>query len=217
MRSVMCFGDSNTHGTMALRAPGDLGRFARATRWPGQMAAALGPVWQVIEEGHPGRTTLHDDPIEGEHRNARRVLPALLETHRPLDLVILMLGTNDLKMRFSLPASDIALGVDRLLQTIAASNAGPGGTAPRALLVAPVPIIETGFLGEMFAGGAEKSRDLAPRFAAVAARQGAGFVDAGRLAQVDRTDGIHLDAAGHAALGSALAEAVRHLFPDAPA
>jgi len=176
------------------------------------MASELGAGWRVIEEGHPSRTPVHDDPVEGIHKNGRKVLPALLESHRPLDLVIVMLGTNDLKMRYHVPAMDIAISVEKLLLNIATSFAGPAQKAPRSLLVAPVPIVETGFLAEMFDGGAAKSQRLAGYFAAVAERQGAGFVDAGSLATVDPVDGIHLSETGHRDLGVALASAVQNMF-----
>lgn len=211
-KTVMCFGDSNTHGTIALRQPLDIRRFARDVRWPGQMAAALGSDWHVVEEGLPSRTTVHDDPVEGHHKNGVRVLPALLDSHRPLDLVIVMLGTNDLKMRYNVPAMDIAISAEQLLRIIAGSIAGPDLKPPQALLVSPVPIEETGFLAEMFAGGAAKSRLLATYFQSIAARHGAGFFDAGSVAVVDPVDGIHLTADAHAALGGAMARKVRDMF-----
>lgn len=209
MSTVLCFGDSNTHGTMPMRHLGDRRRYDAAARWPGVMAAALGPGWQVIEEGHPGRTTVHSDPIEGAHKDGLAALPVLLESHRPLDLVLIMLGTNDLKARFSVPAVDIALGVDRLAATVAASECGPDGRAPALMLVAPVPIVETGFLAGMFAGGAAKAAALAGELAPLAAARGARFFDAGTVAAVDPVDGVHLSPAGHAALGAALAAEVR--------
>ncbi len=119
------------------------------------------------------------------------MLPALLETHRPVDVVLLMLGTNDLKQRFSVNAMDIALSLERLVGVIRASAAGPGGAAPGVLLVAPPPIEEVGCLAEMFAGGAAKSQALGARIAAVAARLGLPFLDAGRLVKVSPVDGIH--------------------------
>jgi lysophospholipase L1-like esterase len=212
-RSLLCFGDSNTHGTVALRELGARDRLASDSRWPGVLAGRLGPGWQVVEEGHPGRTTVHDDPIEGAHRNGRTALPVLLESHRPLDAVIVMLGTNDLKARFSLPAFDIALGVEKIATDILRSEAGPDGGPPALLLVAPVPILETGLLGPMFEGGCEKSRRLAPLISDLAARLGVAFVDAGAHAAVDPVDGIHLDATAHATLGAAFADAVEGLFP----
>ena len=211
-RTVLCFGDSNTHGTRALRHPMDLRRFPREVRWPGQMAAQLGDDWHVIEEGHPSRTTVHDDPVEGLHKNGLKVLPALLDSHRPLDLVIVMLGTNDLKMRYSLPAMDIAASVQRLIACIATSIAGHELGVPKILIVAPVPILETGFLAEVFEGGAAKSRKLAPYFAAIAKRNNVGFFDAGTVAEVDPVDGIHLIAEAHAAIGTAIAATVTEMM-----
>lgn len=212
MRTVLCFGDSNTHGTRALAAHGDMARLGPAERWPGVMAAALGSGWAVIEEGHPGRTTVLDDPIEGEHRNGVRALPVALQSHRPLDLVIVMLGTNDLKLRFSLAPGDVALGLERLVRGIAMSECGPAGAAPRVLLVAPAPVEEAGILAEMFTGGAAKSRALAGRIGQLAARLGTGFLDAGPLARVDPLDGVHLTAEGHAALGAAMAAKVTDMM-----
>lgn len=211
-RTVLCFGDSNTHGTRAVRYALDIRRYPPDVRWPGQMAAILGDNWHVIEEGHPSRTTVHDDPIEGPHKNGLAVLPALLDSHRPIDLVIIMLGTNDLKMRYSLPAMDIAASLQRLLACISTSISGPDLSIPKVLIVAPVPIIETGFLEEMFEGGAAKSRKLAKYFAAVAKRNNVGFFDAGSVATVDPVDGIHLIPEGHTAIGAALAAAVTEMM-----
>jgi len=124
-KTLLCYGDSNTHGTVALQELGVFHRFDRATRWPGIVASRLGSDWHVIEEGQPGRTTVHDDPIEGAHRNGLTVLPSILESHRPIDLVVLMLGTNDLKPRFSVPARDISLSIERLIGVIQNSACGP--------------------------------------------------------------------------------------------
>lgn len=211
-RHVMCFGDSNTHGSAPMPDLDTRRRYRSADRWPGVLAAELGPGWRVIEEGQPGRTTVHDDPVSGAHKNGLTVLPALLETHRPLDLVILLLGTNDLKARFAVPAFDIAESAGRLAEVVAASGAGPDGSAPAVLLVAPTPIREAGCLAETFAGGAEKSVLLAERYAAMAARLGSGFLDAGQHATVDPLDGIHLDRGSHRSLGLAMAGAVRALI-----
>ncbi|SDL14451.1 SGNH/GDSL hydrolase family protein [Aliiruegeria lutimaris] len=207
-RTVLCFGDSNTHGTVPMSGPDDLARYARDIRWPGVMAGVLGHEWHVIEEGHPGRTTVHDDPVDGAHKNGIAMLPALLESHRPIDLVLIMLGTNDLKARFSVPPSDIGISLERLARVVQASNAGPSGAPPDLILVAPTPIEETGWLAGMFAGGAAKSRSLDTAIANSAARVGAKYVNAGAYASVDPLDGIHLTSDGHRALGIALAATV---------
>ena len=144
-RTVLLFGDSNTHGTMPMPDLGFSGRFGREERWAGRLAKLLSG-WEVIAEGHPGRTTVHDDPVEGAHRNGLTVLPALLESHKPLDLVVIMLGTNDLKERFSVNAGDIAHSLERLARVVKVSDCGPEGRGPDVLLVAPPPIIEVGCL-----------------------------------------------------------------------
>ncbi len=211
-RTLLCYGDSNTHGTQPMAAWDDRARFGRDMRWPGLLARALAPDWEVIAEGHPGRTTVHNDPIEGPHRNGLRILPAILETHYPIDAVLLMLGTNDLKGRFSVNATDIALSLENLIAVVRASGVGPHGTAPAVMLVAPPPILEIGCLAEIFAGGAVKSQGLGARAEAVAVRAGVPFVDAGALISVSDIDGIHYSAESHAALAVALCAAVRRHF-----
>lgn len=211
-RTILLFGDSNTHGTMPMPDLGFGGRFDRDDRWAGRLAKLL-PDWEVIAEGHPGRTTVHDDPVEGAHRNGLTVLPALLESHKPLDVVLMMLGTNDLKERFSVNACDIALSLERLVRLILASGTGPANGAPGVLLVAPPPIIEVGCLAGMFAGGAAKSRALPAEINAAAARVGVPFLDAGQVVKVSPVDGIHYDAEANPLLAEAFATAIRAHFP----
>ena len=212
MRTLLLFGDSNTHGTVPMPDMGFSNRYGREDRWPGRLRRLL-PGWEVIEEGHPGRTTVHDDPVEGAHRNGLTVLPALLESHRPLDVVAVMLGTNDLKERFSVNATDIAHSLERLARVILASGAGPGNGAPGVLLVAPPPIIEVGCLAGMFAGGAAKSRALAAEIRAAAKRVGVPFLDAGQVVKVSPIDGIHYDAEANPALAAAFSKAIEAHFP----
>jgi len=212
MKTILLFGDSNTHGTMPVRALGASGRYARDERWAGRLGRLL-PDWEVIAEGLPGRTTVHDDPIEGAHRNGLAVLPAVLESHRPLDVVVVMLGTNDLKERFSVNAGDIALALERLVRLILASATGPEGHAPGVLLVAPPPIVEVGCLLGMFHGGAVKSQALSIEIAAAAARLGVPFFDAGDVVKVSPIDGVHYDPPANPALAGAFAAAIRQHFP----
>jgi lysophospholipase L1-like esterase len=211
-RTLLCYGDSNTHGTKPLNLPGVSERFGPADRWPGVLAAALGSRWHVIEEGLPARTTVHDDPIEGHHKNGLAYLRPCLESQLPVDVVVLMLGTNDLKARFSVTPADVANSVDVLLETLVACRAGPGGATPHVLLIAPAPIDEVGFLGEIFTGGAAKSRLLAPLYERVAVKFGSAFLDAGEVVKVSPTDGVHYEADQHHKLGKAVAEIVRQRF-----
>lgn len=213
-RTILCYGDSNTYGTPPMADLDDWGRFDRDSRWPGVMAGHLGPGWNVIEEGHPGRTTVHDDPVEGPHRNGLTILPAILESHRPIDLVILKLGTNDLKPRFSATAADIALSLGRLILTIRAFGVGPDGQAPQVLLAAPPPVEEAGCLAAMFEGAAAKSRALGPAIEAEARRKAVALVKAGDVIAVSPRDGIHYEAEAHRRLGQVMAEAVQHHFRE---
>lgn len=207
-RTVLCFGDSNTHGTCAMHGDFDRRRFDKPLRWTSVMADKLGPDYDVIAEGHPGRNAVFDDPIEGVHKNAMRALHAILESHRPIDLVVLMLGTNDLKARFAVSAHEISLGLQRVVSEIRRNDSGPENTAPDVLLVAPVPVIETGYFKDIFAGAAQKSKELPAFLKQVADRQGVAFADMGQYAVVDPIDGIHLDVAAHAAIGTAMAKYV---------
>ena len=212
VRTVLVFGDSNTHGTCPMRNAEDVRRYPPDERFVTHAAKRLPAGTTLIAEGQPGRTTVHDDPVEGAHKNGLRALPVLLETHRPIDVVVLMLGTNDLKARFPVTPEDIARSVERLARTALASGAGPDRGEARLLIVAPPPIEETGWLGGHFRGGAEASRLLAPLLADTAEKVGAGFLDAGAHMGVSAIDGIHFDAAGHAALGRALGDALADLM-----
>jgi len=214
VRTVLCFGDSNTYGAVPTLARVGRHRFAPDRRWPGILRKHLGPGWLVVEEGHPSRTTLRDDPIEGSHKNGLRGLPISLESHMPLDLVILMLGTNDLKQRFAASPSDIADSIEVLAKAVMGSETGPGGAAPAVMIIAPPPMHEVDWLAEMFLGGAMKSQELGVRFAEVARRCGVAYLDAGTIVESSTVDGIHLDSDSHRTLGVAVAGVVASLFPE---
>jgi lysophospholipase L1-like esterase len=209
MPILLCFGDSNTHGSIPMLHRDDSRRFGPDERWPGVLRRELGPGWTVIEEGLPGRTTLHDDPIEGVYKNGLWYLRACLESHRPIDLMTLMLGTNDLKSRFAVQPLDIAESVGILLDTIAKSQAGPNGNAPRVLLIAPPPLAKLTFLCDMFFGGTEKSQRLGAAYRPQAEKYGAAFLDAGTVIRTSDIDGVHFDASEHTKLGKAVAAAIR--------
>lgn len=209
-RVILCYGDSNTHGTVPMDTLEDMGRFAPETRWPGVLAAELGAGWRVIEAGLPGRTTVHPDPIAGVHKNGIAVLPAVLESHRPIDLVVLMLGTNDLKRRFCVPPVEIGESVSHLIHAVHQSLCGPGtGTPPAVLLVCPPPVLEAGCLAEVFEGGAAKSQRLAEIYGGIARRHRTGFLDAGSVIASSPRDGVHFEETQHTTLGRAMAGAVR--------
>jgi lysophospholipase L1-like esterase len=204
MPVIVVFGDSNTWGS----DPATGGRLSRPQRWPSVLQRELGPDFEVIAEGLRGRTTVHDDPIE-PYRCGADALPPCLMSHAPIDLVILALGCNDLKKRFSLSAFDIAKGAERLIFLARAYGEGPGGRAPKILLVAPPPLARLSDYAEMFEGGTETSRRLGERFRAVAEQEDVAFLDAGAVIRCSDLDGIHYEADQHELLGRSAAKAVR--------
>jgi len=203
-KTILCYGDSNTWGY----DPSTCDRYPEEVRWPSVLARELGDGYRVIAEGLNGRTTVWEDPIE-EGRSGKHYLLPCLNSHRPIDCVVLMLGTNDLKMRFSVPAYDIARGIGLLLEMIRKSEAGPGGAAPQALLLAPPPLARLTEYAEMFTGGTEKSRELARYYREQATLHRCRFLDTAEVIVSSDIDGIHLEAAEHAKLGQAVARLVR--------
>lgn len=211
MIRILCYGDSNTHGTAPMRDENDVVRFDSKTRWPGVLRATLGTDFDIIEEGHPGRTTVHDDPVEGAHKNGRSHLRACLESHWPLDVVIISLGTNDLKTRHGVSAFDIASSIGTLVDLVRATPMR-GGPTPKILVLAPPPIIEAGWLADMFAGGQAKSEALGAYVARMAAGRQVAFLDLAPIAKSSPIDGIHFDESTHQGIGKAVAKAVQHLI-----
>jgi lysophospholipase L1-like esterase len=208
MKSLLCFGDSNTHGTVPMRTRDEISRFDLTQRWPGVVQALLGSSWWVIEEGLPGRTTSFDDPDEGKDRNALRYWQACIQSHRPVDAIVIMLGTNDLKAKFNASPEAISDGLNRLVD-MALENTPPGVDHPFILVVTPAPILEVGFFGDLFAEGEKKSLQLAETYSKVVRGSRVHLVNAANHCTVSNVDGIHLDAAAHKQLGCAVAEAIQ--------
>lgn len=204
-RTVLVFGDSNTHGTPPMAHFGPHPRISADRRWPGVFATTLGDGWHVVEEGHPGRTTVHPDKYDGAHKNGAAILPALLESHCPLDAVVIMLGTNDLKSIFCAGPLDVALSLEALVRIIRQTECGIEGTAPKILLISPPAVQEIGTFAEMFRGAEEKCRRLATEIEAAAERVDAAFFDAARVIETDPLDGVHFSEAAHGSLGRAVA------------
>jgi lysophospholipase L1-like esterase len=209
MKTILCYGDSNTWGYDASTQ----GRFPPEIRWPKVLQRELADGFDVIPEGLNGRTTVWPDPVEGEYKSGKTYLTACLESHHPIDLVVILLGTNDLKHRFGQSAADIARGAAALAQIVMTSAFGPGGSAPKVLLVAPAPtVVGDGPFADMFAGADEKSRDLGKHYGALAAELGCAFLDAGQVIVSTKLDGIHLDAGEQVKLGKAVVREARRLL-----
>lgn len=211
MPDLMTFGDSNTHGTPPITERGLYDRFDAATRWPTLAHAALGPAWTLAEEGLPGRTAQFDDPLMGDHMNGRTGLKIALQSHGPLDVMTLMLGTNDTKTRFGATPEQITAGIAGLLDIALSPEMQTRHTGFKVLLICPPPLHEVGVLAGEFFGAAAKSRALAPLYQALAAARGIGFLDAGTVITSTRIDGIHLEAGAHGILAKAAATAIAAL------
>jgi lysophospholipase L1-like esterase len=203
MRSVLCFGDSNTWGFLA----GTEDRLPWRERWPGVLQRIMGDDVHVVEEGLNGRTTMFDRP-EWPSRSGLAVLPMLLETHAPLDDVVIALGINDIFVPAITPRW-AANGIGALIEVIRSSGAGPGDATPRILVVAPPPITTLPQGWAMDAPGAtEASRDLPAAFRYVCDPLGVSVLDLTGVAEPDPLDGEHFTAQGHAAIATAVATAL---------
>lgn len=210
MKSVLCYGDSLTWGY----DPQTVGRHAFADRWPSVLGAALGPEVNVIAEGLNGRTTAYDDHLADCERNGVKLLPSVLESHKPLHLVILLLGTNDMKRGIAGTAIGATKGIDRLVKLIRHHDWGFGFEVPEILIVAPPAICETANapFAAMFRGAIDESAMLASFYRDLADETGCGFFDAGSVAQTSPLDGIHLDADNTRAIGRGIEPVVRMLL-----
>jgi len=211
-KTILCFGDSNTWG----QKPDKTNRYAADVRWTGVLQDHLGDGFAVIEEGLSSRTT-DLDYSRKPGRNGRTYLDPCLETHAPLDAVILMLGTNDFKIEFERSVDQIAAAIDGLV-TLIQEKTSKKGPAAKIVLVSPIYIndqaetfrewyLEPGFYNY---ASVEKSRQLAGALQRVAQQKGCMFVDAASVAHPG-SDGIHFSEESHPALGELLAEVINGL------
>jgi lysophospholipase L1-like esterase len=210
-KSILCYGDSLTWGWIPVAEGAPTLRYPYPDRWTGAMAAALGDGYHIIEEGLSARTTSLDDPND-PRLNGSAYLPAALASHLPLDLVIVMLGTNDTKSYFRRTPYEIANGMAKLVGQVYASAGGVGTPypAPKVLVVAPPPLtpMPHPFFQGMFEGGQEKTAALAAQYRAMADFMKVGFFDAGTVISTDGCDGIHFTVQNNHDLGRALAAKV---------
>lgn len=228
MKTILCYGDSNTWGYNPRG-----GRYDHTIRWPTVMAALLnaasggaaggvagmagglapsGAAYWVVEEGLNGRTTCLEDPVEGDRNGLRQLVP-ILRSHRPLDLVIVMLGSNDLKHRFNPSVYEVSHGAQLVAKAVLASETGPGDGAPKVLLVCPPPLVDAPAFAQIVAKDAvEISQKLPAYYKACAKEIGADFFDAGTVVKTSPVDGIHWEAGEHKKFAEAMAEQARGLL-----
>ncbi|TPK93734.1 MULTISPECIES: SGNH/GDSL hydrolase family protein [unclassified Mesorhizobium] len=218
-RSILCFGDSLTWGWIPVIEGSPTHRYGYEDRWTGAMASHLGDGYHVIEEGLSARTTSLDDPND-PRLNGSAYLPSAIASHLPLDLVIVMLGTNDTKSFFRRTPYEIANGMAKLVGQILTSAGGVGTPypAPQALVVAPPPLtpMPHPFFQGMFAGGHEKTAALAAEYRAMADFAKVDFLNAGDFITTDGCDGIHFTAENNRDLGKAIADKVQEIFARQP-
>lgn len=211
-RTLLCFGDSNTHGSLPLFTLGDPSRrYGPEIRWTRGCARDLGPDWEVIEEGLPGRTAQFDDMYMGAHMNGIDGLRIALESHGPIDALAIMLGTNDTKASFAVPPLQIAGGIAALLNIALSPEMQARHNGFRVLVIAPAPVQEAGCLNAVFWGGRERSLALGPLYRDLAQVYGVGFLDAGEHIEVSPTDGVHFEPDMHRRFGPVVAQAIREL------
>lgn len=204
-KRILCFGDSNTYGVM----PGSIGRYPANVRWTGVLQRLLGDDYEIIEEGLPGRTTNIDDPFPGyEDKNGAEYLFPCIGSHRPFDMIILMLGTNDFKKVYGRSASDVAGAIKGLIKIIK-KYANTDDKKVRIILMSPAHILH--FVKDVkphFAGSPEKSVQLADEIEKVAHEEGCEFLDISKFAKTGEVDGLHLTEESHKNIGEKLAKII---------
>lgn len=211
MKTILAFGDSLTYGANPQNGGP---RHAYEDRWPTALERSMGGKARVIAEGLGGRTTVFDDFSSAADRNGARLLPTLLDTHKPLDLVVIMLGTNDLKIYINGTAFGAAMGIKRLVQIVRQHPYDAGQPTPDVIVVAPPLTVDTDHadLHAMFAPRADEAKLFDLYYSRIAAELGAGYFNAASVAVADRRDGVHLDAANTRAVGEGLAPLVKSML-----
>ncbi|MEX6507798.1 SGNH/GDSL hydrolase family protein [Jiella sp. M17.18] len=213
MKTILCYGDSLTWGYNAETGL----RHEHDVRWPNVLSKALEKEAYVITDALNGRTTVFDDQMVSAERNAVKTLPTALGAHQPLDLVILMLGTNDLKKHTGGGrVFESRQGMERLVEIVLGFPYQRGYTVPKILIVAPPIFCETTEpdFALLLGHAVEESQHFRSAFTKVAEEYQCAFFDASEACETTPLDGIHLSAEHTKALGEALIEPVRKLLAD---
>lgn len=215
MKTILIYGDSLTWGfipngvdlkTMIFQ------RYHQSERWSGQLQTLLGDKVQVIEEGLNGRTTVFDDPLL-PYRNGFKYLTPCLLTHNPICLVMIMLGSNDLKAHLGLQATDVASGMRDLIKLVKLSNVGPEGKTPQILIICPPAIRDgLGVFASSFLGAEKKSYELAENYHWVCEFEECHFFDSNLVVHSSQVDGIHLDKSDNSLLAKALSVEIKKIM-----
>lgn len=210
-KRVLCFGDSNTWGSVPVTGQ----RYPRDVRWVGRLGGLLGPDYDVVSEGLSGRTAVGPDPVM-RLNSAYDDLQVALRSHKPVHHVVLMLGTNDFKRRFGLSEFDITNGLAHLVQLILRSSEVVAGSAARLILVAPLTVRLDGALAEKerrkrlldFSDGVEVSQRLPACLQKLAEDTGCAFLDPNETLQASEADAIHWEAETHVGFADLVAQKI---------
>lgn len=210
---ILCYGDSNTWGY----TPGSGERFDENTRWTGRLQKALGNAVQIIEAGMNARTTSFTDPFK-DYLNGRQGLPYSLVEGKPLDCLVISLGTNDLKYGNAVWS---AKGLDALLEAAVNANACYTGSSPvfpkgtKILVISPIhlhDLLDEKTPDSVFFGKVSQSHRFAELYRAVAEKHQVEFLDAAQYASASEVDCVHMDAESHGRLAEAVAEKLRQML-----
>ena len=215
MKNILIYGDSNTWGLNPAWTTTGARRHAWDVRWPGRLQISLGHDYRVIDEALNGRTTVFDDPTS-PGRSGLEFLTVCIESHSPLDLIVIVLGTNDTKTIFGANEFAITRGLDRLIRAAKNPFLYTPGNPPEILIGAPVPLgegIATRLdVGMLDGTSLATSKKLAPQYKAVAELHGCHFIDLGQFAAASPIDNVHLDADAHAKLADAMREKILQII-----
>lgn len=208
MTTLLTFGDSNTYGAAPIYDEFTRVRYAQGTRWPTRVASALG--WDLVEAGLPGRTVATPDPNDmGAHMDGRLGLQIALQSCGPIDVMTLMLGTNDVKQAFGLTAQMIASQIEGLVETALSKDMQASHNGFKLLLIAPPPVREVGYLAGKYKGAERASNALPALLETLAQKHKIAYVNAGDFIEVSEIDGVHYSAEMHGKLADAVASALR--------
>lgn len=219
-KRIMCFGDSLTWGWVPVVEGVPTTRYSADIRWTGVLQKELGAGHVIVEEGLSARTTMLTDPTD-PRLDGSAYLPSALASHLPLDLVILMLGTNDTKAYFHRTPFEIAAGMSKLVGQVLTSAGGVGTVypAPQVLIIAPPPLtpMPHAYFQALFGGAHEKSNQFGKLYGDLADFMKVHFLDAGQVISTDGVDGIHFTEENNLMLGRAVADKVREIVNSEPA
>ena len=213
VKNILCYGDSNTYGYR----PDGMGRYEIDIRWTGILQKKLGIGYKIFEAGCCGRTTVLDDPYR-PYKNGKDFLLPTLEIASPVDLLVLMLGTNDCKSVYGQTAEQIGSGISELLELIKNNPKFNLGTIPEILLISPLHLKDSvwkeKFDLDFNANSVQVSKKLKEVYQNIAKKEKCYFLAASDIAEASMTDGEHLDETGHKKIAESLERKIRIIFKE---